>query len=123
MKTRWMGAFLFPFVFATVASAHGPKIGRNGGPVVHAGDYHVEMIAKGTALTVYLLDDDEKAVTTKGYKGTGIFAVDGKPVRIELTPNGQNKLVGQSTVPLTNPPKGAVQITTPSGKTAQAKFE
>ena len=123
MKTRWIGALFFPFLFAAVASAHGPKLGPNGGPVVHAGEYHVEMVAKGTALTVYLLDDDEKAVTTKGYKGTGIFAVDGKPVRIALTPDGPNKLVGQSVVPLTNPLKGAVQITTPAGKTAQAKFE
>ena len=123
MHTRWIAALLLPIFLAAAASAHGPKLGPNGGPVVHAGDYHVEMTAKGTALTVYLLGDDEKAVTTKGFKGTGIFAINGKPVRIELTPDGQNKLVGQSTVPLTNSPKGAVQITTPSGKTAQAKFE
>ena len=123
MKTRWIGALFLSFFFAAVASAHGPKVGPHGGPVAHAGDYHVEMIAKGTALTIYLLDDDEKAVTTKGYKGTGIFAIDGKPVRIEFAPDGQNKLVGQSRVPLTNSPKGTVQITTPAGKTAQAKFE
>ena len=123
MNTRWIAALLLPFFLAAVASAHGPKLGPNGGPVVHAGDYHVEMTAKGTALTVYLLGDDEKPVTTKGFKGTGIFAINGKPVRIELTPDGQNKLVGQSTVPLTKSPKGAVRITTPSGKTAQAKFE
>ena len=124
MKTHCIGALFFTtLIYAAAASAHGPKLGPNGGAVVHAGDYHVEMTAKGTALTVYLLDDDDKALTTKGFKGTGIFAIDGKPVRIELRPDGQNKLVGQSTVPLRNPLKGAVQITTPSGKTAQAKFD
>ena len=40
-----------PFVVAallaaTTASAHGPSKGTNGGQLVDAGDYHVEMVAK-----------------------------------------------------------------------------
>ena len=123
MKSRWIGALLFSFFFAEVALAHGPKLGPNGGPVVHAGNYHVELVAKNTSLTVYLVNDADNAVDTKGYKATGIFVIDGKPVRIELAPSGLNKMAGQSTVALTNAPKGAVQIIAPSGNTAQAKFD
>jgi hypothetical protein len=105
------------------AFAHGPTKGPNGGRQVDAGNYHVEMVAKDTALIVYLHDDKDKPVDAKGYKATGIFVVGGKPQRIELKAESANKLTGTSTIPLPGAPKGAVQITMPSGETVQAKFE
>jgi len=110
-------------LIATTAFAHGPDKGANGGPQVDAGDYHVEMVAKGTQLTVYLSDDKDKPVDAKGFKATGIFVVGGKPQRIELKTETANKLVGTSPVALPSRLKGAVQITLPTGKTVQAKFE
>ena len=47
-------------LIVTAAFAHGPSKGPNGGPQVDAGDYHVEMVAKDTALTVYLHDENDK---------------------------------------------------------------
>ena len=81
------------------------------------------MVAKDTALTVYLHDEKDKPIDAKGYKATGIFVVNGKPQRIELKADSANKLTGTSSVPLPARLKGAVQITLPSGKTVQAKFE
>ena len=110
--------------FATIATsafAHGPSKGPNGGRQVDAGDYHVEVVAKDTALTVYLHDEKDKPVDAQGHKG--IVVVGGKPQRIELTADSANKLSGTSSVPLPGRVKGAVQITLPSGKTVQAKFE
>jgi len=114
---------LAALLLTTNAYAHGPNKGPNGGAQVDAGDYHVEMVAKDTALTVYLHDDKDKPVDAKGYKATGIFVVNGKPQRIELKADSANKLTGTSSVPLPARLKGAVQITLPSGKTVQAKFE
>jgi hypothetical protein len=108
---------------AGAAHAHGPNKGVNGGPQVDAGDYHVEMVAKDTSLTLYINDDKDKPVDAKGYKGLGLFVVGGKPQRIELRPDAANRLVGTSTVTLPSNLKGAVQITLPDGKTVQAKFE
>ena len=71
---------------------------------------------------VFLRDHSDKAVTTDGFKGTAIFVIEGKPQRIPLTPAGENRLSGTSSVNLPANPKGAVQITTPSGSTMQAKF-
>ena len=62
-----------------------PSKGPNGGRQVDAGDYHVEVVAKDTALTVYLHDEKDKPVDAQGHKGIGIFVVGGKPQRIELT--------------------------------------
>jgi hypothetical protein len=105
------------------ASAHGPKIGQNGGPQEDAGSFHVEVVAQGTVLQVYMRDLSDKAVSTNGFKGTAIFVINGKAERITLTPAGENQLKGTSSVDLPAKPKGAVQITTPTGSTVQAKFK
>ena len=108
---------------STSALSHAPKVGANGGPQTDAGSYHVEVVAQGTALQVYLRDHGDKSVATDGFKGMAIFVIGGKPQRIPLTPAGENKLTGTSAVDLPNEPKGAVQITTPTGSTVQAKFD
>ena len=110
-------------LFATNVYAHGPAKGTNGGLQVDAGDYHVEMVAKGTVLTVYLKDKDDKPVDAKDHKGIGIFVVAGKPQRIELKTAGPNELTGTSAVALPTSLKGTVQITAPGGQTVQAKFD
>jgi len=106
-----------------VAFAHGPKTGVNGGPQADAGSYHVEALGQGTILQIWLRDHSDKPVSSVGYKGTAIFLIGGKPQRIPLAPAGDNKLTGTSDVPLPTALKGAVQITTPTGSTVQAKFE
>jgi hypothetical protein len=106
----------------SIVLAHGPKIGANGGVQADAGSFHVEVVPKGTNLQVFLRDHSDKAVTTDGFKGTAIFVIEGKPQRIPLMPAGENRLSGTASVALPDTPKGAVQITTPSGGTMQAKF-
>lgn len=109
-------------LITAVAFAHGSK-GPNGGPQADAGDYHVEVVTKGTGVAVYLVDGKtDKPVDAKGHKGVGNFVVSGKPQRIELSPESGNKLTGTAAVVLPATLKGAVQITLPSGKTVQAKF-
>jgi hypothetical protein len=105
-----------------VAWAHGTDTGPHGGMRVDAGNFHVEAFAKETAVLVYLYDADNKPVDAAGARGTGIFVVNGKSQRIELTPTGTNSLTGTSSVPLPAPLKGAVQINLPAGQSLQAKF-
>ena len=52
----------------------------------------------------------------------GSFHVEDKPLRFPLATAGENRLTGTSNVSIPSEPKGAVQITTPSGSTVQAKF-
>jgi hypothetical protein len=116
------------FVAATLiapgaALAHAPKQGPHGGPQADAGSFHVEIVPDGTALAVYVRDHSDKAFPSTGFKGTAIFLIDGKPTRIPLSPDGDNKLTGSAPVALPSAPKGAVQLVTPKGETVQAKFE
>lgn len=122
MKLTRIAAVTLLLVTPSLAWAHAPKVGANGGPQADAGSFHVEVVPQGATLQVFLRDHADKAIVTDGYRGTAIFVVDGKPLRIPLAPAGENRLSGSSEVAIPSNPKGAVQITTPTGSTVQAKF-
>lgn len=106
---------------ATPALAHEVARGPNGGRVVEAGAYHIELVAKDGTVAVYLTDSSDKPMMAVGFKATALLVVDGKPQRIPLEPDGA-RLAGRAAVPLPALPKGAVQLTAPDGKTASARF-
>lgn len=106
---------------ALPAYAHQPKP-SHGGRLVNAGPYHVELVARDTAIEVFLLGHDDKPVDPKGFKGVAIFNLGGKAERIPLAPTERN-LSGTAATALPADPKGAVQLTAPDGKTTTAKFD
>ena len=115
-------AFAATLFFAGLAYAHAPPVGVNGGRQVDAGEYHVEMVVEGSALTIYVRDHSDRPVTTTGFRGTAILALPGRAERFALEPAGDNRLKGTSSVPLPARPRGAVQITTRAGGTIQGRF-
>src|SRR5262245_42742693 len=121
MKLIQISAALF-MIATSIASAHAPKVGANGGAQADAGSFHVEIISQGTTLQVFVRDHSHKAVLTDGYKGTAIFVIDRKPQRIPLTSAGENKLPGSSPISVGRDPKGTVQLITQSASTVQAKL-
>ena len=104
------------------AYAHEPKA-SHGGHVVEAGPYHVELVAKDTAIEVYLMAENDKPVDPKGFKGVAIFNLGGKAERITLVPSEKHVLSGTAATALPAKPKGAVQLTAPDGKTVTARFD
>jgi hypothetical protein len=115
------------FVLAAALAIVSPALahearGPNGGRLVDAGEYHVELVANGAQVTVFLTDAGDKPVPAAGFKGTAILLAEGKPQRIALQPAKANVLAGESPVSVPADAKGAVQLTTPDGKTAQGKF-
>src|SRR5215207_7773048 len=118
--------YMKPLILATIvclalpAAAHDRK-GPNGGRVADAGAYHVELVAKGSELTLFVADTADKPVPPDGFKGVAILVVDGKSQRIPLEA-ADRKLSGTAGVKLPANPKGVIQLTLPDGKTAQARF-
>lgn len=107
---------------ATPVLAHEPHAGPNGGTVYEMADtYHVELVAKGTTLDLYLTDHDDKVVAAAGFQGVAILVVDGKSVRVTLAPVSANRLTGTSSVALPQRPRGAVQLTPPGRRMIQAQ--
>jgi len=97
-------------------------VSQHGGRAVEAGEYHVELVAKADTVDVFLADHGNKAVRSTGFKGLAILMVDGKSQRIVLAPAGESRLSGKAAGALPGAVKGVVQITLPSGKTVQARF-
>jgi len=95
---------------------------HHGGRMAEAGEYHVEMVAKGEVVEIYLADHDNKAVSAVGHKAVAILVIYGKSQRIVLEPAGDTKLSGKASSALPASAKGVVQITPPKGKTVQARF-
>ena len=121
MRRIWPTAIL-ALMLAVPALAHEMAKGRNGGRVAEGGNYHVELVAKGTRVDVFLTDASDKPVAAAGFKGVAILLVGGKSQRISLMPGDDSRLTGSVGATLPAEPKGAVQITSPDGKTAQARF-
>jgi len=110
-------------LLGSVALAHEPAQGPNGGLQVDAGAYHAELVADGTPkVMIFLSDAEGKAISAAGFKANAIFVVDGKPQRFSLEPADGAKLVGTAPVGVPAGAKGAVQLTAPSGATGQAKY-
>lgn len=109
-------------LFTSPALAHESK-GPNGGRIVDAGDYHVELVVQPTGVAVFVTDSSDKPVAASGFKGTAILMAEGKAQRITLEPGQNNQLTGKSPAALPADVKGAVQLTAPGGKTAQGQFK
>jgi len=119
LKTLILTATL---IFIGPALAHEVQKGPNGGPVVDAGDYHVELVAKESAVDVFITDSKDQPAPS-GFKGLAILLVDGKQQRIPLESAAPGRLTGKTTGVKPAQPKGVVQLTTPQGSTVQARFK
>jgi hypothetical protein len=118
-----LAAFAF-LAAVTLAAAHDPRPGPNGGLKVDAGaKHHAELVANGTPqVVVFLYDANDKPVAAQGYRANAILVVGGATQRFALQAGDANRLVGTAAVPIPAGVKGAVQITGPDGATAQARF-
>jgi hypothetical protein len=119
MNLRTLAAVAI-LAIASPAFAHEVAKGPNGGRVVEAGEYHVELVAAKDTVDVFLTDSADKPVAPTGFKALAILAIGGKSARITLEP-ADKRLTGKAPGVAADV-KGVVQITNPGGKTAQAKF-
>jgi hypothetical protein len=101
--------------------AHEPRKGPNGGELVDAGNYHVEVVGKGTVLEVYVSDSLDRPLKASDFKALAIMVIDGKTQRIPMEPvTDGSKLSGTSPLPITRV-RGAIQLTDTAGKTATGR--
>jgi hypothetical protein len=107
---------------ALPAVAHELKA-SHGGRLAEAGPYHVELVAKDTAIEIFLVGENDKPVDPRGFKAVAIFNLGGKAERITLIPSENSNLRGTAATALPASPKGAIQLTAPDGKTATARFD
>ena len=106
-----------------VALAHELAKGPNGGPVVDSAGHHVEMVAKGTELVLFLTEADDTPLASAGTKNARAIVQDGgKTATVSLQPTEPNKLVGALTQPLAPGARVVVSATLADGHTVLARF-
>ena len=110
-------------VVPTAAWAHELAKGPNGGPVVDTGGHHLEMVAKGPELVLFLTGADDQPVASTGTRNARAVVQDaGKTATVPLQAAEPNKLVGTLAQPLGTGARVVVSITLPDGKGLQARF-
>jgi hypothetical protein len=108
---------------ATPAWAHEIAKGPNGGPVVDSAGHHIEMVAKGTDLVLFLTDAADKPLTAAGSKNARAIVQDGgKTATVALSPAEPNRLVGSLSQPLGSGARVVVSVTMADGHSVQARF-
>lgn len=108
-------------ILPIAANAHEPRKGPNGGELVDAGNYHVEVVGKGTLLEVYVSDAADKPLKATDFKALAILAIDGKSHRIPLEALADGtKLTATAPGTITRV-RGAIQLTDKDGKTVTGR--
>jgi hypothetical protein len=120
MKQLLVTAGLATFAFA--AAAHETQSGPNGGQVVDAGPYHLELVAEQSKLNIFLSDADDKPVDAAGASGRAIIQFDGKVTTILLEAAENNSLSGSLPQPRSSSSRLAVTLTLGNGENLQARF-
>jgi hypothetical protein len=104
------------------AGAENAKKGENGGEVVVMEGHPIEFVAKGQAITFYILEDDGKSPTpTTGFAGRAVIQDAGKTFAVALLPAEPNRFVGQLAMPLGSKARVVFSAKVP-GHTLQARF-
>ena len=105
------------------ALAHESGKGPNGGHVVDSAGHHLEMVAKGKDLVLYLTEEADKPLASTGAKNARAIIQDGgKTATVPLEPAEPNKLVGTLAQPLDQGARVVVSVTLADGHAVQARF-
>ena len=110
------------FAYSVSASADGPAIGPNGGQVKDAGKYHLELIVKDAALTVYVAGNKGTKVATKGATGAATVLAGKSTSNVKLEPSGENALAGSGSFQPARDMKVVVSVTLSGQPPVQARF-
>lgn len=104
------------------ARADRPTVGPNGGQVRDAGKYHLELVVKDAALTVYVTGNKDAKFATKGATGTATVLAGKSTSNVKLEPSGENALAGTGSFQAAPDMKVVVSVMLPGQSPLQARF-
>jgi hypothetical protein len=109
---------------ATAQHSHGADHkGPNGGPVEDIAGVHAELLVSGTTITINVLDESNKPLSTKGYAATVLVVAGGKRETVTLAPSGESALKGEAKAAIAKGAAITVTLKTSAAKSGQAKYK
>ncbi|MBN9539250.1 MAG: hypothetical protein J0H77_21170 [Alphaproteobacteria bacterium] len=106
---------------AVAQHSHGSTKGPNGGKVQDVAGVHVELVVAGNAVTINVLDENNKPISAEGYTGSMLIASGGTRQTVQLVPSGTG-LKGEAKPPVPADATYTLVIKTAAGKSGQVKF-
>lgn len=101
------------------AHDHEPK---HDGILVHSGDHHLELVARGGSIELYVTKQDGKEEDVSGAKASATVLAGGKTETVTLAPSGGNALKGSGGFEAGRDATVVVSITMPGHAPEQARF-
>lgn len=102
--------------------AHGERPQpAHGGDMQDAQGFWVELVVKGSDVTVYVMSEDHKSIPSQQISGTATVLVDGKSYKVDLSPGDANSVKGKLPVPAAGKLVATVALKV-GGKTVSARF-
>jgi hypothetical protein len=97
--------------------------GPNGGQMVDAGSFHVELIIKNADYSVNIFDHVDNPVAVAQATGVATVMVGEEKEKVTLQPVAANTLTGTGALKRSGPTKVLVLLRVPDQATAMARFE
>lgn len=101
---------------------HGHEKGPNGGEVLELAGVHAEVLISSATITINVMDEANKPVTTAEYSGSALVANGSDKETVNLVPHAQNGLKGEAKKPITPKATITILLKTAAGTTGQAKY-
>jgi hypothetical protein len=96
---------------------------KHGGMIEHTTHHHLELVAEGATLTVYLTHEDGTEQDASAAKASATVLADGKAEQVALAPAGGNVLKGSGHFNAGAGTTVVVSLTLPDHAPAQVRFE
>lgn len=100
LRTVVVGTFIGLPLLTGPALAHSNEYletikGSHGGQVRMAEMFHFEVVVKDREFQVWVTDHGDKAISTEGANGVATLLLGTEKVTVNLTPDGENRLVAK----------------------------
>ena len=98
--------------------------GPQGGHIVDAGGgkQHWELVAKGNEMMLYVLDADEKPLSTEGGTAKGQVLINGNTYDVDFKPAGNNMMTARGEFTAAKGMKVIISTTNVGGESFQARL-
>lgn len=108
---------------AVAQHAHGQQNGPNGGQMEDVAGVHLELVTKGSDVTLHVYDEASKPISTKGFSASILVTAGSDRETLTLASENENRLKGQTKKPIAAGATVAVTLKTAAGKSGQVRFK
>ncbi len=123
MKTFLIAAAMMLWAGLAVAQhSHGSTKGPNGGAVQDVAGVHAELVLAGNAVTINILDENNKPTSAKGFSGTVLIVSGASRETVQLAAASDTALKGEAKAAIPTGATVTLVLKNAAGKSGQVKF-